>query len=893
MTRSFLPTNNTNNLFSNCKTKGFLGKLQVEENLRLDEPILVGLCQRSEPHPNPPKKGRSHKISRKMSESEEEYIQHDSDEDDEDDEAYEGYRDLYNYEKYGNYVYEDDEDNDNVNDEDIDQEDDEDNDNVNDEDIDLEDEHPRKKAKTNEAETKFSYIDKKDGTKAKTNEAETKISDIDKKDGHPSRKVKKNEVETKNPSEYSLAAKQIDPKKSKTVWGRLHVHRMVRGKAEKSPLFIANLDKPLLCSFGSSTTVRGDAPNLAFVNGGQQICWEEWEGCHFTIQHRIVTRPADQTHPCPWNKHVIVLRRHSTAAIHVLTENGLVLLDQWEEDCSEEDTKCHVSEDTSIKFRLNNENGLAFVECRFFKNLQNIPDLPQIIETTRKAVRAREASSKKNAEGWVKAVQAAIEAKSQKQKEENEMSLSEDVLRSEMKNKQEEIDKLEQLLEEAHAKYYDAKVQLASLSKEKETALDDAIEKLKQKTNEMDALQLKVEQLTQSERRAEELRTQLDAKHNEILVAQQEQSEMEKKFNLQIESLQAELQQLKQNTSLNEEVRQRLASTEEALRQRQEELEHERASAREKEKEIEQSIQILTKQELECQQSAIDEKNQMHQRLGQMQMEINTLTSKNQQLRKNQEKILREEAEKTARAEEKQRNMMEDLGGTTWSIAKLERSADAPPFLRPYYRCLQKYAQQDPDLFSGKSNETILPKGETVGVTDYSYLFHDANPAQFQLVKFLEYMKTNVTEGANWVAGFPTRKQMEAQVPQEFEIHGFKWANDWSKPKHEEDLVDPTLVAIVNTATLKSHTPTFKLGRPGKFIVVSGDGNDNEGRPSFFEAVVLALSWGWEVELWAWNPGKTKEEGGSMSFKYLNGEFMKHHINKGTLVINNLASFNW
>ena len=69
-----------------------------------------------------------------------------------------------------------------------------------------------------------------------------------------------------------------------------------------------------------------------------------------------------------------------------------------------------------------------------------------------------------------------------------------------------------------------------------------------------------------------------------------------------------------------------------------------------------------------------------------------------------------------------------------------------------------------------------------------------------------------------------------------------------------EQGVDTRMVAHIERAILQSLQPQHKLYPPqsNTLVLCTGDGNDNDGEPSFWEAVNLALAQGWSVILWSW-----------------------------------------
>lgn len=63
-------------------------------------------------------------------------------------------------------------------------------------------------------------------------------------------------------------------------------------------------------------------------------------------------------------------------------------------------------------------------------------------------------------------------------------------------------------------------------------------------------------------------------------------------------------------------------------------------------------------------------------------------------------------------------------------------------------------------------------------------------------------------------------------------------------PGMGEQLVDDALVARINNAILTYPARTL--------VLLTGDGNGNDGRVSFHNTICLAIQHGWKVELWAW-----------------------------------------
>lgn len=80
----------------------------------------------------------------------------------------------------------------------------------------------------------------------------------------------------------------------------------------------------------------------------------------------------------------------------------------------------------------------------------------------------------------------------------------------------------------------------------------------------------------------------------------------------------------------------------------------------------------------------------------------------------------------------------------------------------------------------------------------------------------------------------------------EFVVHGERRLRG-----RGETFVDDACAAMVNAAILRF--PMRDDGAPRRTLVLlTGDGNMNEGRASFIESVDSALRNGWRVELWSW-----------------------------------------
>jgi hypothetical protein len=66
-----------------------------------------------------------------------------------------------------------------------------------------------------------------------------------------------------------------------------------------------------------------------------------------------------------------------------------------------------------------------------------------------------------------------------------------------------------------------------------------------------------------------------------------------------------------------------------------------------------------------------------------------------------------------------------------------------------------------------------------------------------------------------------------------------------------EVFVDDGLIAQILMSILSAHTPRT-------LVLLTGDGNDNHGRASFFTTVTTALQHNWKVEVWAWRSSVSK-----------------------------------
>eukprot|EP01039_Chlorochromonas_danica_P001446 gene1446-1571_t len=71
-----------------------------------------------------------------------------------------------------------------------------------------------------------------------------------------------------------------------------------------------------------------------------------------------------------------------------------------------------------------------------------------------------------------------------------------------------------------------------------------------------------------------------------------------------------------------------------------------------------------------------------------------------------------------------------------------------------------------------------------------------------------------------------------------------------------EQFVDDAMIAQVHDAVLRYPSPPHPQHT---LALLTGDGNDNHGRSSFFSASTLALQQGWKVEVWAWRACLSKQ----------------------------------
>lgn len=67
-----------------------------------------------------------------------------------------------------------------------------------------------------------------------------------------------------------------------------------------------------------------------------------------------------------------------------------------------------------------------------------------------------------------------------------------------------------------------------------------------------------------------------------------------------------------------------------------------------------------------------------------------------------------------------------------------------------------------------------------------------------------------------------------------------------------EQFVDDACVAMILTAVAREHLPKT-------IVLLTGDGNGNDGRANFFEAVCIALLKGWKCEVWSWRAGQSSK----------------------------------
>eukprot|EP01040_Poterioochromonas_malhamensis_P010333 gene10333-11240_t len=70
------------------------------------------------------------------------------------------------------------------------------------------------------------------------------------------------------------------------------------------------------------------------------------------------------------------------------------------------------------------------------------------------------------------------------------------------------------------------------------------------------------------------------------------------------------------------------------------------------------------------------------------------------------------------------------------------------------------------------------------------------------------------------------------------------------EPKNKEQFVDDALIAQIGSAILGNESFPDS---PQTLVLLTGDGNDNYGRASFFKTVQQALLHKWKVEIWTWS----------------------------------------
>lgn len=68
----------------------------------------------------------------------------------------------------------------------------------------------------------------------------------------------------------------------------------------------------------------------------------------------------------------------------------------------------------------------------------------------------------------------------------------------------------------------------------------------------------------------------------------------------------------------------------------------------------------------------------------------------------------------------------------------------------------------------------------------------------------------------------------------------------------KEDFVDDACVAMILAEVAKEEVPKT-------IVLLTGDGNGNDGRANFFEAVWIALLKGWKCEVWSWRASQSSK----------------------------------
>jgi hypothetical protein len=87
-------------------------------------------------------------------------------------------------------------------------------------------------------------------------------------------------------------------------------------------------------------------------------------------------------------------------------------------------------------------------------------------------------------------------------------------------------------------------------------------------------------------------------------------------------------------------------------------------------------------------------------------------------------------------------------------------------------------------------------------------------------------------------------------------------SNHQNSSSRKEHLVDNALIAEIQRSLITFQSPPHPQHT---LVLLTGDGNNNDGMVSFYEVVNLALMQGWKVELWTWKLALSKNY-----FNYLN-----------------------
>jgi hypothetical protein len=101
-----------------------------------------------------------------------------------------------------------------------------------------------------------------------------------------------------------------------------------------------------------------------------------------------------------------------------------------------------------------------------------------------------------------------------------------------------------------------------------------------------------------------------------------------------------------------------------------------------------------------------------------------------------------------------------------------------------------------------------------------------------------------------------TIERDESCIPKLWEKLGYKVAYSHRPSKTGESFVDDALIAQIQQPLLMFPSPPHPVHT---LVLLTGDGNDNEGRASFYSTVQQALMQGWKVELWAWRYSVSKK----------------------------------